>query len=35
MTLTERLKGLDPERLKRIRRGIEKESLREYLDVAP
>jgi glutamate--cysteine ligase len=28
MTLTERLKGLDPERLKRIRRGIEKESLR-------
>jgi glutamate--cysteine ligase len=28
MTLTERLKGLDPERLKGIRRGIEKESLR-------
>jgi len=28
MTLTERLKGLDPGRLKSIRRGIEKESLR-------
>jgi glutamate--cysteine ligase len=28
MTLTERLKGLDPGRLKGIRRGIEKESLR-------
>ncbi len=34
MTLTERLKGLDPERLKRIRRGIEKESLRVRPDGA-